>query len=253
MRVLQNFLSNQNREFLRDLLKSNVGEIDSLDFKEIWPEKTKLAKHVLAFSNSGGGILVIGIAETDGVLSSVGLEELQDKADINKKINKYFPNGVKYEILDFSYKESEYSALVGKSFQVMLIEYDHKKIPFISIKAGDGLKENTVYIRRGTNSTEANHDELQKLINERIQTGFDSSNILKLEEHLEQLKTLYSYIKKIKNIGISFGLSSSTMKAFNSMFSQEINSYYPDETYDEFIADLIKKKKKKILSILELD
>jgi len=247
------FFEEPTREHLRELLESNIGEIDLLDFKEAWPSKYKLAKHVLAFSNSGGGILVVGVAENDGDLVSTGLNELKDKADIEKSISQYLPNGIKYEVLDFSYSASEYAELVGKSFQVMLIEHDPKRIPFLCKKSGDGIKDNVIYVRKGTSSTEASHDEIQKLINERIETGFSSSNVLELEEHLEQLKTLYSYTQKYKNTGISIGLSGSAMKAFRSMFTQENNPHYPSESYDEFIANIIKKKKKKIESIMEIE
>ncbi|ODC02035.1 hypothetical protein A3197_21555 [Candidatus Thiodiazotropha endoloripes] len=247
------FFEEPTREHLRALLESNVGEIDLLDFKEIWPSKYKLAKHVLSFSNSGGGVLVVGVAENEGELTSVGLAELNDKADIEKSLTPYLPNGIKYEVLDFSYSASEYADLVGRSFQVMLIEHDSKRIPYLCKKSGDGLKDNVVYIRRGTSSTEATHDEVQKLINERIETGFSSSNVLELEEHLEQLKTLYSSTQKYKNMGLSIGLSSSAMMAFESMFSQEENPHYPKESFDEFIAGMIIKKKKRIQCILEVD
>lgn len=247
------FFEEPTRENLRALLESNVGEIDLLDFKETWPSKYKLAKHVLAFSNSGGGVLVVGMAETDGELTSVGLTELNDKADIEKSITPYLPNGIKYEVLDFSYSASEYAALVGKTFQVMLIEHDPKRIPYLCKKSGDGLKDNVVYIRRGTSSTEATHEEVQKLINERIETGFSSSSVLELEEHLEQLKTLYSSTKKHKNMGLSIGLSAAAMMAFDSMFEKEANPHYPKESYDEFVANMIMKKKKRIQSVLEVD
>ena len=247
------FFEKPTREHLRELLQSNIGEIDLLDFKEIWPSKYKLAKHILAFSNSGGGILVVGVAESDGELESKGLHELNDKADIEKSVSQYLPSGVKYEVLDFSYSASEYADLIGKSFQVMLIEHDPKRIPFLCKKAGDGLKNNVVYIRRGTNSTEANHDEIQRLINERIETGFSSSSVLELEEHLEQLKTLYTFTQKYKNTGLSIGLSISAMTAIASMYTQEINKHYPNESFDEFIANSIKKKKHKIESLLEVE
>lgn len=247
------FFEKPTRDHLRELLQSNVGEINLLDFKETWPSKFKLAKHVLAFSNSGGGVLVIGVAEKDSDLESVGLVELTDKADIEKSISPYLPNGVNYDVLDFSYSASEYDDLVGKSFQVMLIEHDPKRIPFLCKKAGDGLKNNVVYIRRGTNSTEANHDEIQKLINDRIETGFSSSNILALEEHLEQLKTLYSYTHKYSTVGFKFGLSSNTIRAFESMFSREKNPHFPEESFDEFIATMIRKKKKRIENVAEID
>ena len=40
------FLEAPTRENFRELLRGHLGEFDFLDFKENWPEKSKLAKHI---------------------------------------------------------------------------------------------------------------------------------------------------------------------------------------------------------------
>lgn len=186
------FFEKPTREGLRDLIKNNIGETDYLDFKAEWIEFPKLAKHILAFSNSGGGAIVIGIKQNDdGTLDSIGVNDIIDKEIITKGINAYLPDDVTYDVFDFSYKESEYPDIKGKKYQVLLVEYDPRHIPLLSKKAGDGIKDNVVYVRRGTNSDEATHEELQKVINARLETGFSSKHILDLSEHLEQLRVLY--------------------------------------------------------------
>ena len=78
------FVERPTREGLRSLLQHNVGELAHIDFKESWPEPSKLARHVLGFANSGGGIIVVGMAESDESLSPVGVAKLVDKTDILK-------------------------------------------------------------------------------------------------------------------------------------------------------------------------
>jgi hypothetical protein len=74
----------------------------------------------------------------------------------------------KLDILDFSYEASEYPRLQGKSFQVLLVGYDPTHLPFLAKRDGDDVRNNAVYVRRGTASTEANHEELQRILNRRL-------------------------------------------------------------------------------------
>ncbi len=136
------------------------------------------------------------------------------------------------EFEDFSYKDYDYPEIKAKKFQVMLVEYDSRYIPFLSKKAGDGIKDNVPYVRRGTNSDEATHDELQKIINARLETGFSSKHILDLSEHLEQLKILY----RSKRSG-DWTLASRALEMLEGDKLQD---------YRSFIDVLIEKKKKKI-------
>jgi hypothetical protein len=59
------FFEKPTRDRLRELLKNNVGELDNLDFKESFPEKEKLAKHILAIANSKGGVIIVGQKKGD--------------------------------------------------------------------------------------------------------------------------------------------------------------------------------------------
>jgi hypothetical protein len=54
------FFEEPRRENLRELLRDTAGEYSHLDFKREWPETWKLARHILAIANSGGGSLVSG-------------------------------------------------------------------------------------------------------------------------------------------------------------------------------------------------
>jgi len=234
------FFEKPTRESLRSLLKENIGETDYLDFKEIWVPFPKLSKHILALSNSGGGAIIIGVKENDdGTTTPVGLKEFQDKEKISKGVAKYLPDNILWEVLEFSYEDSEYPVLKGKKFQVLLVEYTPEFIPFLCLKAGDGIKDNIVYVRCGTSTTEAKQNDLQKIINERIETGYSSTHVMALSEHLQQLKELY----KAKESKSPFSNMAKIMAIL------EDNKF---EDYHSFISNLINRKKEKIEAELGL-
>lgn len=231
------FFESPTRSALRDLLKGNMGETDYLDFKEAWPEPVKLAKHILAMANSGGGAIVVGVKQSeDNSIEAVGLEKFEDKSDISKKLASYIPSGVALEILDFSYTESEYEKIKGKSFQVLLVEYNPKIIPLLPKKEGDGIRRNAVYVRKGTNTEEANYEDLQELINKRLETGYSTQKSLELSKHLDQLKILdMSRPKNKSRRGDVLGHMQTLAEMFGPHNSSE---------YDKFLEDLYEKKKK---------
>lgn len=185
------FFSAPTREAFRELLRRNIGETDYLDFKADWPALPKLARHVLALANSGGGALVIGVSQqTNGSLIASGMPAIRDKAQLIPPLSAYLPKTLEYQVLDFTYAAAEYEALVGKSFQVLMVEDEPKQIPFLALKDAEGLRSNVVYVRAGTTSTEAGHLELQGVINRRIESGHSSQPALELDKHLAQLRTL---------------------------------------------------------------
>jgi hypothetical protein len=83
-------------------------------------------------ANLGGGCLVVGVGEMpDKTLESKGLTSFTDTADIVKGIKKFLPNNLltSLQILSFSYDAAEYPTLVGKKFQVVIVEDDPKHLP----------------------------------------------------------------------------------------------------------------------------
>lgn len=235
------FFEMPTRDNLRGLLKDNIGETDYLDFKEEWVSFPKLAKHILALSNTSGGAIIVGIKEhPDGSAEPVGLDEFLDKEKISKGLSKYLPIEILWDVFEFAYEESEYAKIRGKKFQVLMVEYDPQIIPFLCLKAGDGLKENVVYVRKGTSSTEANHNDLQRIINDRIETGNSTKGVLELSEHLKQLKELY----RQKDV---FGMHRSALLSVAAMLDGDM---FVD--YKIFIDELIEKKKKKIKEVLDI-
>lgn len=99
-----------------------------------------------------------------------------------------------FEILDFSYDASEYPKLVGKKYQVVLVEDNPEHIPFVSMKDGTGIQKNIIYVRHnsGPESEPASYDELQRIFDRRLETGFSSGKEIDFRVHLEQLMILYN-------------------------------------------------------------
>ena len=245
----------------REFLHAQMGEHNAIDFKGQWIENAALAKEVLALANSKGGFIVFGVAENeDKSVRIEGLTEIKDKAVISNGIKNFISSNLKYEIYDFVYNISEYEALKDKKFQMLVVEDTPKYIPFLSKKESGSLKQNMIYVRRGTSCEIANEEELQVMLNRRINYLHPlNGEPLQLEEHLEQLKSLYEKIEK-NHVYYKNGLSEG-MTSFLSSFAKlivkgekvvESNPLYPDESYEQFISRMIVEKKKKIERVLEL-
>ena len=78
-------LESPDRVDFKNFLKSNVGELDFVDFKKEWCAFSKIARHILAMANSKGGIIIIGVEETsNNELIPSGIKQVKDKADIKQ-------------------------------------------------------------------------------------------------------------------------------------------------------------------------
>jgi predicted HTH transcriptional regulator len=247
------FFENPDRTKFRELLKENTGEYPHIDFKEIWPDYSKLAKHVLGFSNSGGGILVIGVKEeTDKSLTTIGIKALKGKTDIKSKLQNYLPSELEYEILDFKYNNDvEWENIKNQMFQVLIVEFTPEYIPFLSLKAGEELEKNRVYYRGKTNTEEATHEELKKIINRRLDTNISTTAKDEFREQIQQLETLYSFINKYPNNSVV----NNTLRQIDEVRSLLgriglENTKYPDEDFEEFIVRMIEIKKEIIEKII---
>lgn len=239
------FFESPSREGLRDLLQGQLGELDAVDFKQLWPANPKIARHVLGLANTRGGCLIVGIAENDDkTFEPVGLTSFVDKADIQKSIKKYLPVQLKFDILDFAFEDSEYPKLIGKKFQVLLVEDTTEYIPFITRCNGDGIRENAIYVRRGTNTEEANYEELQEIINRRIETGYSSRGEFDLNKHLSELNSLYGHIALIVDPFEDWEYGNSLAAG------AEPNPLYPKEGFESFVRRMIKEKKRLIQQTL---
>lgn len=196
---MSRFFQEPNREELREILRSYDGEYDNLDFKREWIDNAKLAKHVLAMGNSGGGLIVFGIAENDdNTLSVKGLDQLKDKADI--AIDQYLPEDAqdKYTIEDYDYSSSDWGELEGKTFQVLFVDDVPTILPLIAQKGAEGrIKRDAIYVRKNTQSVEAGQSDLNSLIDRRVRAQLNQESG-DLRKDLSQLRALYDFASKDK-------------------------------------------------------
>lgn len=259
--IIYELLQEPTLDKFRQFLYAQLGEHNSIDFKGQWIEGGALAKEILALANSQGGIIVFGVAENeDKSIRIDGLAGIRDKAIISNDIKNFISSDLKYEVYDFSYTSSEYQALIGKYFQMLVVEDVPNHIPFLSKKDSGTLKQNMIYIRRGTSCEIANQEELEDILRRRINYLHPiNGEPLQLDQHLKQLEILYGKIQKnnvyYKN-GLTEGLAS-VMTTFTSLITKgekivERNPLYPDEDFEEFVARMIVAKKKKIERVLDL-
>lgn len=258
--IVYDLLQEPTLDKFREFIRNHTGEHNSIDFKKQWIPGHQLAKEMLAIANSGGGVIIFGVSEaSDGSIDLTGLQELKDPANASNEIKNYISTDLKYELYPFSYTTSEYSALEGHHYQMMVIEDTPQFIPFMAKKESEKLKTNEIYVRRGTACEVANQDEIRELISRRL--GYThplTGEPLSLEDHLQQLKVLYGQIQKKKvyynteNLdGLSFILRK-IVDYFGQNQTITDNPLYPDESYEEFVARLIIHKKNKIERVLDL-
>lgn len=243
------FFENPTRDGFREFMKTNVGELKSCDFKAEWPEQSGLSKHILGLANTGGGCLVVGVAEADdGTLDPQGLLALKDKADVTNGVKNYLPNPLLdvIDIVDFSFDASEYPKLIGKRYQVVFVEDLPTHLPFVAIRGGTKIRQSAIYIRHEAETEEANYDELQGIINRRLATGHSTQGEIDLNTHLEQLKVLYSFVPR-RHGSVGAYLNLGVLKALSTP-----NPKYPQEDFEAFVVRMIEQKKSRIAEELSV-
>ena len=260
------FLKEPTKDNFKNFIRKSCGELNEIDFKEKWIERGPLAKIMLAMANNGGGIIVFGIKETESnTYEPVGLETIKDTADVNNSISKLVSPSLDFEILNFTYDSSTYGEYENKKFQIIVIHDTPERLPFVSLGASDKIEKDIIYVRRGTESVKATSEDINRIIERKISTIYSNDTNLSLDEHLSQLKRLYSELPKKIRVLIRKGKQpafTSALKilaeAVNGIYGQDEyeeqdNPNYPDESYEAFILRMISAKKIKIEKVLDLE
>mgnify|MGYP002706154047 FL=1 len=252
--MVYDVLQNPTRENFIDILDNGLGEQDNLDFKVQWIEAQKLAEILLGIANSGGGAIILGVKENeDGTLESIGLSKIEDKEKIHSKMAKFLPETIKFEIADFDFSNESYSKLKGRLFQLILIYSEDINLPYIWEKDSNSAEAGSIFFRRGTKTVKANSYEINEMLDKRLEATYVEQSSLHLEEHLKQLNTLYKNMSSQMYSSSVISNLFKNMSAFGTLAgTPQNNPYYPKESYDEFIAKMIEKKKMKIEKVLDL-
>ena len=208
----------------------------------------------LSASQKSKVLELLGVKENeDGTLESIGLSKIEDKEKIHSKMAKFLPETIKFEIADFDFSNESYSKLKGRLFQLILIYSEDINLPYIWEKDSNSAEAGSIFFRRGTKTVKANSYEINEMLDKRLEATYVEQSSLHLEEHLKQLNTLY---KNMSSQMYSSSVISNLFKnisAFGTLAgTPQNNPYFPKESYDEFIAKMIEKKKMKIEKVLEL-
>ena len=260
------FLKEPTKDNFRDFMKKSCGELNEMDFKETWIDKGPLAKIMLAMANNGGGIIVFGVKENeDNTFDILGLDSLKDTADISNSISRLVSSSLDYEVFNFVFDSDVYGKFENKKFQIMVIHDTPERLPFVSLGQSEKIEKDVIYVRRGTKSEKATSEEINRIIERKIATIYSENTDMSLDQHLEQLKKLYSELPQKIQVLVRKGSQpnfAAALKAFGERigamygtpdeYEEKDNPNYPDEGYEAFILRMINAKKLKIEKVLDL-
>lgn len=260
------FLKEPTKDNFRDFMKKSCGELNEMDFKETWIDKGPLAKIMLDMANNGGGIIVFGVKENeDNTFDILGLDSLKDTADISNSISRLVSSSLDYEVFNFVFDSDVYGKFENKKFQIMVIHDTPERLPFVSLGQSEKIEKDVIYVRRGTKSEKATSEEINRIIERKIATIYSENTDMSLDQHLEQLKKLYSELPQKIQVLVRKGTQpnfAAALKVFGERigalygtpdeYEEKDNPNYPDEGYEAFILRMINAKKLKIEKVLDL-
>jgi len=152
-----------------------IYETEKLEFKSI--ATNEIYKEVIAFANTEGGILLIGIND-DGEPS-----ELLDVDDVYTRVT----NGIRDTIAPDVTVFTKYKLEKNNAIRIEVLEGGNK--PYY-LKA-KGLKPAGVYVRQGTSSVQASPEQIRQLIKETDGDVFESFRSLNQDLNFEQCKSIF--------------------------------------------------------------
>ena len=177
-----------NRETFKIALNNLTGEYDDLEFKEQEIDEHILAKHILGIANTSGGVICLGIKESDDGLIPIGINNSSDSTDLKKKLSKYLPYNLDYEVHPIDYDDKElWGDVRNKSFKIITVEYTPEYIPFMPMKDHVDYKRTDIFCRKNSSTNRCEYDDLQNILNKRVSA---SQNILNIIKELNELELL---------------------------------------------------------------
>ena len=225
-------------------------ESDCLDFKKeqyrfegaTKTDKSKLIKDILAFANSWRrceAYILIGVEENNGEKNVVGISDHIDDARIQQIVNDNTNRPV-----NFSYQQFEYE---NKKIGIIFFPVAQDRPYYFKSSYMEGekelIKQNAVYVRRGSSTALASPDEVIKMGNMAHATSVDFDvqfyDKKTHELHGESLSVDHVFVQKPSSIPdlsspaseFPYGLSSMTsFEKTNKNYYRE----YADYIYKRF-------------------
>ena len=163
-------------------------ESETLELKEIVVEDIK--KEIIAFANSAGGTLYVGVADDGGI---VGVE---NPDTVIQQISNMVRDSIKPDITMFI----RYTAKNVEGKQIVAVEIQRgTERPYYLAKKG--LRPEGVYVRQGTSSVPATSTAIRRMIKD---TDGDSFEAMR---SLEQNLTFQAAEKEFALRDLAFGVS----------------------------------------------
>lgn len=157
-------------------------ETENIEFKSGFTEE--IYKEVIAFANTDGGVLYIGI-DNDGY--AVGLNNVDDEYT-------RITNGIRDAILPNVTMFVKYTIQENKVVRITISEGTNKPYYLRS----NGLKPNGVYVRQGTSSVQASSEQIRQMIKDSDGDDFESMR------SIEQELTFTSAATAFESYGVDF-------------------------------------------------
>lgn len=161
-------------------------ESETLELKEIVVEDIK--KEIIAFANSAGGTLYVGVADDGGI---VGID---NPDTVTQQISNMVRDSIKPDVTMFI----RYDTKVVDGKQIVAVEVQRgTERPYYLAKKG--LRPEGVYVRQGTSSVPATTTAIRRMIKD---TDGDSFEAMR---SLEQNLTFQATTKEFEGRNIAFG------------------------------------------------
>lgn len=225
-------------------------ENEQLEYKAVLPPARSLAQMIAAFANSNGGIIILGVNESNGEINITGLsEDFHANGVTHKAIDLLSPKpNIKYEYISFNDKRL-YVIEVEKSFTIIAIE-------------------NKIYTRNGTkiilNNPEVNKDKVNRLtiikhlINDIL--AFRTSSTGAKSKFLDHYSGVLNIIDDLGNILYPSSASEATnkqegkilMRILLSSCADNFEIYLTDLLYEIYLANPATLKSNQQVTIKEV-
>ena len=140
-------------------------ETENIEFKSGFTEE--IYKEVIAFVNTDGGVLYIGI-DNDG--NAVGLSNVDDEYT---RITNEIRDAILPDVAMFV----KYTIQENKVVRITISEGTNKPY-YLHLK---GLKPNGVYVRQGTSSVQASSEQIRQMIKDSDGDDFESMRSIEQE------------------------------------------------------------------------
>ena len=170
-----NFLVKIKMKVLDEVVKMNF-ETENIEFKVKYTED--LYKEIIAFANTDGGTVYIGIDNNGNVVGVDNLDEEYTKVT----------NGIRDAIMPDVTMFIKYSIDDGKIIKISVGEGAYK--PYYL--KGKGLKPNGVYVRQGTSSVQATFDKIRDMIKNTDGDEYEQMRSMEQEFTFENAKKAFN-------------------------------------------------------------